>query len=396
MAVSSAEDEQAPVEAAEAGATVDASIDADAEEADASESTETGEPPLSPRIDVYLPEGRLDLRLSRLVKNAFFEGQINYDFVDGDLSAFLRYRYYGYRTIYQVTAFDALEFEGVEELDNDFERVRGLLALFEWPHDFHHRTFFLAEVDRLSSNKPDLRFSDNRTNTFVRLGFQRGTPNDPRSNALVGETRARTESLLSVHQKIGPSQAGFTAALTYSFDFLGADFDYLKLDLAALKRLDLTERTFLIGRAEAGSFLSRVSLREGPDIDPRDRFSIPRNELFQLGGRENLKGIDSDRRGTDVARFTLEAFRAVFQDRAIRALGVEWTTLYTVLYAGLGTSGFDRDVLSDFDAYVPDIGLGLEAAFRLKDYQVFLSGLLAYALEDSDGVKAHFTVRTYR
>ncbi len=360
------------------------------------DSTETGEPPLSSRIDVYLPEGRLDLRLSRLVKNALFEGQIKYDFIDGDISAFLRYRYYGYRTIYQVTLFDALEFEGVEELDNDFERVRGLLTLLEWPHDYHHRTFLLAEVDRLSSSKPAQQFSNERTNTFVRLGFQRGTPNDPRSNAIVGETRARTESLLSVHRKIGPSQAGFTAALSYSFDFLGADFEYLKLELAALKRFDLTPKTFVIGRAEGGSFLHHVALNNDLRVDPRDRVSIPRNELFRLGGRENLKGVDSDRRGTEVVRMTVEAFSAIFRDRAIRALGVEWTTLYSVFYAGMGNSGFDRDVYTDIDSYVPDVGFGLEAAFQLRDYKIFLSGLVAYALEESDGVKAHLTVRTYR
>ena len=45
------------------------------------------------RLDVYFPEGDLDLRVNRLVNKVFFEGQVKYNFVDGDITAFLRYRY---------------------------------------------------------------------------------------------------------------------------------------------------------------------------------------------------------------------------------------------------------------------------------------------------------------
>ena len=45
-----------------------------------------------PDLDVFIPEGEFDLRLSRLINKVFFEGQVRYDFVDGDITAFLRYR----------------------------------------------------------------------------------------------------------------------------------------------------------------------------------------------------------------------------------------------------------------------------------------------------------------
>ena len=54
-----------------------------------------GRRPLYPKVDIFFPEGDFDFRLSRLVKNAFFEGQFKYNFVKGDIAAFLRYRYYG-------------------------------------------------------------------------------------------------------------------------------------------------------------------------------------------------------------------------------------------------------------------------------------------------------------
>ena len=74
--------------------------------------------------------------------------------------------------------FDAVEFDGIEELSDEFSRVRGLLGLIQWPHNYHFRTFLLAEIDRLISNKEELELSNNQTNTFVRLGYQIGTPRD--------------------------------------------------------------------------------------------------------------------------------------------------------------------------------------------------------------------------
>src|SRR5262249_25678031 len=60
---------------------------------------EPGELPFErflPNFDVIFPEGAIDLKISRLVSKVLFEGQVRYAFVSGDITAFLRYRYYGY------------------------------------------------------------------------------------------------------------------------------------------------------------------------------------------------------------------------------------------------------------------------------------------------------------
>src|SRR4026209_2313933 len=76
-----------------------------------------------PRLDVYFPEGDLDLRVNRLINKVFFEGQVKYNFIKGDISAFLRYRYYGFQRVTQFTVFDAIEFEDVKDFSSDFDRV---------------------------------------------------------------------------------------------------------------------------------------------------------------------------------------------------------------------------------------------------------------------------------
>lgn len=356
---------------------------------------------LLPRLDVLFPEGDLDLRVNRLINKVFFEGQVKYNFIKGDISAFLRYRYYGYQRVTQLSVFDTIEFQGVQRFSNDFDRVRGSLLLMQWPTSFNKRTFGLVELDRISSNREDvaqvLRLG--RTNTFVRLGYQIGTPEDSPSNALVGEARAITQRLFTAYREIGPGGAGITSAVTYGFPLGIGDFDYLKAETEALKRFDVSERTFLIGRVHAGSFLKkgRRSETELPaNHDPLDIYSIPTREFFHLDGSDHLKGLKDDRPGTELLYTTWEYFFPWFLDAHHQFLRLEWQSWYWILYAGSGTAGFDRKIYSNFGTYVTDAGIGFESSFTLRKYRFFLSGIVAQALQHSKGgVEARFSVKSY-
>jgi len=354
-----------------------------------------------PRLDVYFPEGDLDLRVNRLINKVFFEGQVKYNFIKGDISAFLRYRYYGFQRVSQFTVFDAIEFEDVKDFSSDFDRVRGTLLLLQWPHSFHQRTFLLAELDRISSNKEEvariLRLG--RTNTYVRFGYQLGTPEDARSNAIVGETRARSERLFTAFREIGPGGFGFTGALTSSFDLGIGDFDYLKLETEVLKRFDVSDRTFLVGRLHAGSFLrsGERDRRELPEpVDELDLLAIPLSEFFRLDGRENLKGVDEKLRGTEEIHTTWEYFFPWFLGQDRKFLKLNWSNWYWILYGGIGNVGLERDIYTDFGEYIPDVGVGFESSFNLRKYRFFLSGIVAQALKGDGGVEARVSVKSYR
>lgn len=351
---------------------------------------------LLPDLDFYFPEGELDFRLNKLLKGSFYEGQLRYDFVKGDIEAFLRYRYYGYNRIYQLGLFDAVEFEPIEKGSNDFERTRGGLVLLQWPVDYHNRLFLLGEVDRISSNKEEFQFTTNKTDSFFRFGYQLGTPDDVRLNAIVGETRAQRRTLFTAHREIGPSSAGFSAALTYGFDAFLGDFDYAKLELAGLKRFRLGPRAFIVWRAHAGTFPRKEIVRPELKDDSPDRYSIPRGEFFRLDGRDALKGLQRDLRGTDERHTTLELFIPWFLDESRPALGVEWTSWYWILYGGYGAIGFDAADVEDTANYLTDVGIGFETSFTLKDYTIFIGGVAAYVLDLSDGIEARFSVKAYR
>lgn len=402
--------EEPAVESEAEAAGVDSSADQGAiPTAEARGAVELPEEPrregFLPRLDLFFPEGELDLRVSRLVNKVFFEGQVKYNVLEGDITAFLRYRYYGYRRTLQFTIFDAVEFDDFEELSDEFSRVRGALALFQWPHDYNHRTFVLTEIDRIISNKSELRFSNNRTNTFVRLGYQLGTPRDPRSNALVGESRARVERLFTPFRAIGPRGAGLTTAATYGFDFGPGDFDYVKLEAEGLKRFNMGGRSFLIGRLHLGSIPIADRCIDGeigtpcestPGLPEEDRLSVPRSELFRLDGRENLKGLKDPLRGSYELHNTWELFFPGFLDRDFKAFGLEWNNWYWIVYGGFGNIGFDYDIYTQLDDYVADIGVGFETSFRLKKYTFFLSGLVAQSLNGQGEPEAHLSLKSYR
>lgn len=353
---------------------------------------------LIPELNVYFPEGELDIRINRLVKKVFAEGQVKYNFVDGDISAFLRYRYYGYARAYQLSVFDEVEFEDLEDFSNDFDRVRGILLLTEWPHSFHHRTFLLTELDSITSNREEFVFDTGKTNLFLRFGYQIGTPNDDRSNAIVGENRARVERLFTAFRQIGPGDAGLTGALTWGTNLVVGDFDYAKLEISGLKRYELPRGAFLFGRLHGGTFLRKPEERE---IDPEGplpdtgRFLIPREEFFRLDGRDNLKGLDERLRGTEEAHATTELVYPWFVDQAYERIRLLWENWYWVLYGGVGTIGFERDVFSDPDTYVYDVGVGFESSFRLRDYEFFLSGLVAQAFNAEGGVQLRLALKSY-
>ncbi len=350
---------------------------------------------LLPEVDFYFPEGDLDLRLNRLIKNAFFGGQIRYNFVKGDILALLRYRYYALRKVWQIGVFDEVNYERLEKFSNDFERARGGLIQVEIPQGIHRRAYLLGEVDNLTSNKEEQAFSTDRTNTFVRIGYQIGTPDDSRSNAIVGESRSRVERLFSGYRKIGPDGFGLTGALTWSFDEIGGDFDYLRGELEGLKRLQGRNERFAIARVHLGTFFSADEVRPEEE-DPRDRYPIPLREFFRLDGRERLKGVDEDLYGTEEIHATVEWFLPWFTEADRKALKGSWETWYWVLYAGVGTVGYSKDTYTEWSDYIPDIGFGFESAVRFGRHVFFVSAVAAHALDETGALQAKLSIKSSR
>jgi hypothetical protein len=384
-----------PVGPSEPGAQSAASREGGPDEAPAG-PREGGEAPFErflPDLDLLFPEGAIDLRVRRLVNKVLFEGQVRYAFVSGDITAFLRYRYYGYNRTVQVGVFDDVSFARLESLSTRFDRTRGANVFLEWPRSYSFRTFALGEVDRISSNRLSLLASNNSTNTFVRLGAQVGTPGDSRAQAIVGDTRAHFPTIFTAVREIGPGQFGFTGALTYGFPL--GNFDYVRLEAQALKRFDFTERTFLIGTLHEGSFLHREVNRPGA-ADPLVRYSIPIAEFFNLGGADNLKGLSNKSFGTQEVHTTWELFTPWFLGQHRRFLRMEWQSWYWILYAGLGSQGFDSKTYTNLSGYVPDAGFGFESLVRLWRYRIFLSGIVARPLKGMHHVEARFSVRTFR
>jgi hypothetical protein len=348
------------------------------------------------RLNIYFPEGRADLRFLKPIRNSLFETQLNYDFVGGDISAFLRYKYYGDSGTSTISVFDEIEFEALEEFSNDFSRTRGFLYLYRLPVDFYNRLTFLAEVD-FQSFSDILNIDNDKTNTYIKAGYQYGTPSDNLSNAVVGEARDRVISLFTAFREIGPEGRGLSVAATWGFDFLGGDYSYVKTQLEALQAIRIAERRRLFLRLHLGYFPYRPQVREPENPELETPFLVPRYELFPLGGRDFLKGYRGDEREPNQVTITGEYPVPLFTDARKRFLGLDWTSLYLIGYAGAGNSGSDVDIYTELGDWKVDLGAGMEAALAYRNYRAFASFLVAHTVVNGvGGVRFLMSFRTAR
>jgi len=362
-----------------------------------------------PAVNVYLPEGQASIRLRKLIKNVLFESQIDYRFVNGAISTFLRYKYYATNFTYRLGIFDQIDFR---RTSGDFERVRGGLLLFELPRDYDNRYYWLVQDDRLTFG--NVENPDNRKNNiYTKVGYQFGTQFDERMNSIVGESRGRIVPVLTAFRDLGPQKFSFAAAVTESARVGTGDYRYTKVEAEALKRFDPTATTFFVSRLHLGFFPTkgRVSPPPVPTdldgdgvIDPVPAyafFTVPQYELFGLGGREALQSIKDDvnTEGTHEVHETNEYFVPIFRNRDFNTFGAHWNTVYGVAYAGAGSVGFDYRSVGKANNTVVDAGLGFESAVTVREYDVILNVLYAHTVHAPDGLKGgtfRFYIRTSR
>jgi hypothetical protein len=366
-----------------------------------------------PAVNIYLPEGQASIRLRKLIRNVLFESQIDYRFVNGDISTFLRYKYYARHYTYRLGVFDSISFPDVGSSSQKvFERVRGGLLLFGIPKDYNNRYFLLLQDDRLTFgiNRPD----NLKNNIYTKIGYQYGTQFDERMNAIVGEQRGRITPVLTAFRDIGPQKTGLAVALTQSSRVANGDYQYTKLEGEGLHRFDLTATSFVFSRLHVGAFLDRNLVEPPPvptdkdgdmkidPLEPWEFYDVPQYELFRLGGREALRSINSDgfEVGTHEVHMTHELFVPVFRNRGYHIGSLYWSTLYGVGYVGAGTVGFKYSDITKSQRLVADVGVGTESALAFRDYDIYLSVIVAHTVKSPEdingGTKVRFSIRTVR
>lgn len=354
----------------------------------------SGEPQgFIPRIAVYVPEGQAEIRLSKLVRSSLYETQFEYDFVSGDIAAFLRYKYYGSRQTFTLSVFDRVSFSALESLSLGYDRVRGLSAFVHRPVGLYGRLVLLGEVDRFNvtkPNKPQESADDGRTNLFAKVGFQWGTEDDNLGNRISGDPNDRVKSLFTVSRTFGPGGRGLSLGVTYGAPVL--DYEYVRVEAEAIQALSVGKSRF-VGRLHTGFFPVK---RAGTPEDPSTGlpYLIPAGEYFPLGGRDALRGIRDGPYGTEELHATVEAFFPIFVARHAEFLKASWDTLYAVVYAGTGNAGVGSAVYTRFGDWRQDAGLGFEVSFRFLRYRVFASALAAREIGASGSPRFLMTIRT--
>lgn len=365
-----------------------------------------------PNVNIYLPEGQADIRLRKLIKNVLFESQISYRFINGNISTFLRYKYYARSYTYKIAVFDTIEFDvagvgGGGSSSREFQRVRGGLALMEFPRDYNHRYFWLVQDDRLTFGEVG-RVDNRKNNIYTKVGFQYGTQFDEHMNAIVGESRGRTLPVLTAYREIGPQKFSYAMALTESAKIYTGDYRYTKFEGEILRRWDLSPTSFIVTRAHLGLIPFRTTTPNplAPAPDKRieiEKYSVPEYEMFNLGGREALRSVKNgsnfEGTGLDEFHLTNEYFVPVFRNRDYKTGPAHWKTLYGIGYMGVGNIGYRIGDVAHFKDFAADAGIGAEASVGVRDFEVLLSVVAAHTLRAPDALKGNtvkFSIRTVR
>jgi len=366
-----------------------------------------------PYFNLYLPEGQASVRIRKLIKNVLFESQIDYKFVNGDISTFLRYKYYARDYTYKIAVFDTIGFPNIgSSSTQEFQRVRGGLILTEFPRNYNHRYFWLLQDDRLTFG--DVTTVDNRKNNiYTKIGYQYGTQFDERLNAIVGESRGRIIPVLTAFRELGPQKLSVATGITQAARFSTGDYKYTKLEIEGLRRWDITPTSFVVTRAHVGTFLTKSTVRTWCTVNvfprvcgtgtqpanakpvlPIERYSIPAYEMFDMSGRDALKSLTSRNAsaGTNEIHLTNEYFVPIFRNRDYRTWLMHWNTLYGITYLGAGHVS-----IANTHGNAVDAGLGTEAGLTIRDFDVVFSFIYARTLHADEGLKGskvRFSIRT--
>jgi hypothetical protein len=236
-----------------------------------------------------------------------------------------------------------------------------------------------------------------RTDVYLKLGYQLGTPSDDKSNAVVGEARDRILSLFTAYRDLGPHGRGLSIAATWGLDFLGGDYRYVKTEMEAVQAISLPKKNRMILRLHGGYFPYTKRVLEDFDPEIGTPFLVPRYELFRLNVRDALRGYRGAERGPYETHLTVDHVVPIFTETPRRFIGLDWNSLYAVGYVGTGNVGSETGIYSDFGDYKVDVGVGFETALSWRRYRAFLGALAAKTVVNGvGGGRFLVTFRTYR
>ena len=201
---------------------------------------------LSPRGPGQHPAAQTD-------PNVLFESQIDYEFVNGDISTFLRYKYYARNFTYRIGVFDSIGFPDIgSTATKEFERVRGGLLLFERAARLQQPLLLAAagrppHVRRRHASRQPQEQHLHEDRLPVRHAVRRADERDRRRDARPHHSRPHR---LPRHRPAEDRPRRRDHAV--GDESATGDYQYTKFEAEALRRFDITATSFIFSRLHVG------------------------------------------------------------------------------------------------------------------------------------------------
>lgn len=302
---------------------------------------------VKPDMQIYIPNGAVDLKFKETYRNSVIIFKSKYDFVDSFMGFDLDIGY-GMKPFTGVNLYDKVDFSEFFSKQETVYRVQTVAPYVK---------FKLSKIS-------ELNFSVGFENTLITsvetyTKIEHGNNVMSKLNFNIDTTKENT-----THSKCKT----FMLQIRYSVKPLGSDYDYANLELSFNDHLKIFKEQFLEYQLHTGYPLYSVKK--------------PVSELYYLGGYKLLKGYKYKEFTSEAMLYNeLKYNTPLAQTTKLHFLGitfaiVTWNVLFEIAKIG------DKKIFTDFDNIKFSIGTGIDYNLTiLKILPVKINFTIAQAIE---------------
>lgn len=314
---------------------------------------------IKPDMQIYIPNGAVDLKFKETYRNSIFTFTTKYDFVDSFMGFHLDIGY-GIKPSVGLELYDKVDFSEFFAKQETVYRVKTAAPYIRVKlSKISELNFYLGFEDTLITSVETYTKMEHGNNVIGKLNFNLNTAK---------------ENNTSIPPK------NFTIQLRYSVKPLGSDYDYANLELAFNNHFKIFKDQFLENNLQAGYPLYSVKK--------------PLSEIYYLGGYKILKGYNYKEFASEAMLYNQFKYNIpLIRTAELHFLGitfaiVTWNVLFEIAKVG------DKKIFDNFENIKSSIGTGIDFDITiLKILPIKVNLTIAQAFEHRSP-QLHCTIST--
>lgn len=313
-----------------------------------------------PDLQIFLPNGALDLKFKESYKRTLLSFAAKYDFLDNFMGFDLDTGYDLTAILYGINLYDKVDFSEFFSKQETVHRVQNICPYINFPlNKFSNLKFSLGFERNLTTAVDTLVKLDQGSNVLGQVNF-------------INNTISKTNDIPKGHE--------ISFQIRKSFKDIGSDYDYANTELK------LTQ--FFIPFSNQNI---EYKLQIGYPLYANKK---PLSETYFLGGHELLRGYDFKEFSVDSFLYNQLSYNIpIAKTSQIKFLNISFSILTWKVFLELAKIG-DKDIFTENNNFKYCFGSGIYYSFViLKILPLTINLTLSQALETRP-TKFYFTIST--